>query len=62
MNETTLYDQHGLINLDQMAVCFTLNQALLEKAKCDEEGDEESSYAMQRMIDGLLSVLTPIEE
>ena len=62
MNQPTLYDEQGLINLDQMVVCFTLHQAIIEHARYQEEGDEESEAIMQGMIDGLLSALTPIEE
>lgn len=62
MNQPTLYDQHGIIDLDQMLVCFTLNQALVEQARYKEEEDETSEAIMQGMIEGLISALTPIEE
>ena len=62
MNQPTLYDEQGLINLDQMVVCFTLHQAIIEHARYKEEEDEESEAIMQGVIDGLLSALTPIEE
>ena len=62
MNQPTLYDQHGIINLDQFIVCFTLNQALLEKDRYKEEGDKESEAVMEGIIEGLISAITPIEE
>ena len=62
MNQPTLYDEQGLINLDQMVVCFTLYQAMIEHARYKEEEDEESEAIMQGVIDGLLSTITPIDE
>ena len=38
-NQPTLYDNYGLIDLDQMVVCFTLHQAIIEHARYQEEGD-----------------------
>ena len=62
MNQPTLYDEQGLIDINQMVVCFTLDHALTEQARYKEEGDEESEAIMEKLIEGLLSALTPIEE
>ena len=35
MNQPTLYDEVGLIDVNQMVVCFTLDHALTEQARGD---------------------------